>query len=223
MRYFLVLLSILTGIAFAQTSAPSSAQKNPLLGRNLIQNGDAEQDTNTMWAPFWQPENTLQETAYGEKSGEWRRGVQGAPHGGCCYFRIEWQDKQISKVAFQTIDLSGLSDDIDQGKVWAYMSGFLGGIVDGNTTVRLSVSWQDAAGKELDTLNVSAVMPMDLRHAYTGYASLVQRQQSGPVPRGARKAVVRLTGEAVKDKDSQIGYLALADNLSLTLSELSTQ
>lgn len=222
--FFALVTTVLIYIPlYSQTSAAPQGNPqatNPLLGHNLIVNGDAEQETDTMWAPSWQPANILEETAYGGKSGEWRKGVQGAPHGGCCYLRMEWQDKQISKIAFQTVDLAALSADIDQGKVWAYTSGYLGGIIDGNTTVRLSVSWQDATGKELDTLSVSAVMPMDLRRPFTGYASLVQRQQSGPVPRGARKAVVRLTGEPMKD--SQFGYLALADNLSLTLSELNT-
>jgi hypothetical protein len=224
--YLLTLIAIVLLGARAYSQANSSPQNdpqaaNPLLGHNLILNGDAEQNTDTMWAPFWQPANTLEETAYGEKPGEWRKGVQGAPHGGCCYFRMEWEDKQASKVAFQIVDMSALSNDIDQGKVWAYVSGYLGGIIDGNTTVRLSVSWQDAAGKELDTLNVSAVMPMDLRRPFIGYASLVQRQQSGPVPRGTRKAVVRLMGDPIKD--SQVGYLVLADNLSLMLSEMNTE
>jgi hypothetical protein len=213
-----VAVLLISAVATGQTSA--SPAGNPLLGHNLILNGDAEQPTDTMWAPFWQPANLLEETAFGEEPGEWRKGVQGAPHGGCCYLRLEWQDKNASKVAFQTVDLTGLSADIDQGKVWAYVAGYLGGIVDGNTTAKLSVSWLDGSGKELDTLNVSAVMPMDLRRPFTGYASLVQRQGSGIVPRGTRKAIVRLSGSPIKD--SQVGYLALADNLSLTLSELNT-
>jgi hypothetical protein len=219
--FFTLLAAILVGVVPTIGQSNTSPAKNPLLGRNLILNGDAEQETDTMWAPSWQPANTLEEAAYGDKSGEWRRGVQGAPHGGCCYFRMEWEDKKDSKVAFQTIDLSGLSEDIDQGKVWGYLSGYLGGLYGGNTTVQLSVSWQDGAGKELDTLAVSAVMPMDLRKPFTGAASLAQQQGSGPVPRGTRKAVVRLSGEPTKD--SQFGYLALADNLSLTLSQLNTQ
>ncbi len=221
--FFTLLAAILLVVPVeAQTnssSAQNTAANNVLSGRNLILNGDAEQATDTMWAPFWQPPGTLEEAGYGQKPGEWRKGVQGAPHGGCCYFRLEWQDKQTTKAAFQTIDLSALSVQIDQGKVWGYLSGYLGGIVEGNTTVHLEVSWQDASGKELDKMSVSAVMPMDLRRAFAGVASVVQRQQSGPVPRGARKAVVRLSGEPVKD--SQFGYLALADNLSLTLSELN--
>jgi hypothetical protein len=220
--FLLVVIFLLGSTLFGQTnSAADTSAKNPLLGHNLILNGDAEQETNTKWAPSWQPADTLEEAAYGDKSGEWRRGVQGAAHGGCCYFRLEWDDKQVSKTAFQTIDLTGLGDEIDQGKVWAYLSGYLGGILDGNTTVKLAVSWQDASGKELDALNVSAVMPMDLRKPFTGAASIVQRQGSGPVPRGARKAVVRFSGDPMKD--SQFGYLALADNLSLMLSEMNTQ
>jgi len=219
--YFFTLLAAILFVvpAHGQTNsspAGSPAANQSLLGHNLILNGDAEQATDTMWAPSWQPAGTLEEAGYGQKPGEWRKGVQGAPHGGCCYFRMEWQDKQTSKAAFQTIDLSALSGDIDQGKVWGYLSGYLGGLLDGGTTVRLEVSWQDASGKELDKLSVSAVMPMDLRRPFAGAASVVQRQQSGPVPRGARKAVVRLSGEPAQD--SQFGYLALADNLSLTLS-----
>jgi hypothetical protein len=219
--YFFTLLAAILFVVPGDGQTNSSPAENPAanrasLGRNLILNGDAEQATDTMWAPFWQPAGTLEETAYGQKPGEWRRGVQGAPHGGCCYFRLEWQDKQTSKAAFQTIDLSALSEEIDQGKVWGYLSGYLGGLLDGGTTVRFEVIWQDASGKELDKLSVSAVMPMDLRRPFAGAASVVQRQQSGPVPRGARKAVVRLSGEPMKD--SQFGYLALADNLSLTLS-----
>ncbi|HWF92274.1 MAG TPA: hypothetical protein VN684_08315 [Terriglobales bacterium] len=224
--YFFILLAAILFVVpvHGQTnSSPSSktSAAKASLGRNLILNGDAEQATDTMWAPFWQPGGTLEEAGYGQKPGEWRKGVQGAPHGGCCYFRLEWQDKQTSKAAFQTIDLSALSGDIDQGKVWGYLSGYLGGLLDGGTTVRLEVSWQDAAGKELDKLSVSAVMPMDLRRPFAGAASVVQRQQSGPIPRGARKAVVRFSGEPMKD--SQFGYLALADNLSLTLSEIAAQ
>ncbi|HEY1463967.1 MAG TPA: hypothetical protein VGF44_11160 [Terriglobales bacterium] len=213
---------LFSGTLLGQTNTTANTPaKNPLLGRNLILNSDAEQETNTMWAPSWQPAGTLEEAAYGDKAGEWRKGVQGAPHGDCCYFRLEWDDKQTSKVAFQTVDLTALSDEIDQGKVWGYLSGYLGGILDGNTTVKLMVSWQDAEGKELDTLAVSAVMPMDLRKPFTGAASIVQRQGSGPVPRGTRKAVVKFSGDPMKD--SQFGYLALADNLSLMLSELNTQ
>lgn len=214
--FFMLAIIPVSAQTSAQTNPPAT---NPLLGHNLIRNGDAEQETNSMWAPSWEPAGTLEEAAYGQKPGEWRKGVQGAPHGGCCYLRIEWDDKQTSKVVFQTIDLSSLSNDIDGGKVWAYASGYLGGMVDGGTTLQLSVSWLDVAGKELDTLKVSAVMPMDLRHAFTGYASLVQRQGSGIIPRGTRKAIVRLTGSPTKE--SQVGYLALADNLSLSLSEIN--
>lgn len=219
--YFFTLLAAILFVVPVHGQTNSSSAGNPatnasLLGHNLILNGDAEQATDTMWAPFWQPAGTLEEASYGQKPGEWRKGVQGAPHGGCCYFRMEWQDKQTSKAAFQTIDLSSLSVEIDQGEAWGYLSGYLGGLLDGGTTVRLEVSWQDVAGKELDKLSVSAVMPMDLRRPFAGAASVVQRQQSGPVPRGARKAVVRLSGEP--ERDSQFGYLALADNLSLTLS-----
>ena len=218
--FFVFLAAIFSVVATHAQTSPSSgespAANQASLGHNLILNGDAEQATDTMWAPFWQPPGTLEEASYGQKPGEWRKGVQGAPHGGCCYFRLEWQDKQTSKAAFQTVDLSALSGEIDQGEVWGYLSGYLGGLLDGGTTVHLEVSWQDASGKELDKLSVSAVMPMDLRRPFAGAASVVQRQQSGPVPRGTRKAMVRFSGEPMKD--SQFGYVALADNLSLSLS-----
>jgi hypothetical protein len=141
--YFFTLFAAILFVVPLHGQTNSSPAENPAsnrasLGRNLILNGDAEQATDTMWAPFWQPPGTLEEAGYGQKPGEWRRGVQGAPHGGCCYFRLEWQDKQTSKAAFQTIDLSALSEEIDQGKVWGYLSGYLGGLLDGGTT---AVCW----------------------------------------------------------------------------------
>lgn len=210
---FCVALSV--PFAFAQQSANPDAG-SPLLNHNLLHNGDAEQETNTFWAPGWQPDGTLQEAAYGQTAGEWERGIQGAPHGGCCYFRLEWHGNVGSeKAASQDVDLSGLATEIDAGKIWATLSGYLGGIVQGSTTTALTVTWLDKNGKDLGNFEISAA-PWDLRKPFVGVASLVPRSQTELIPDGTRRATVQLSGKATSQA---YGYTALADNLSLMLSE----
>jgi hypothetical protein len=202
---------------FAQQDGSAAQQPgNPLLGHNLLRNGDAEQETNTFWAPGWDPDGTLQQAAYGQTAGEWEQGIQGAPHGGCCYFRLEWQGQNgSSKSASQEIDISGLASEIDAGKVWATLSGYLGGILQGGTTTSLLVTWLDKNGKPMEGFTISAA-PWDLRHPFVGVASLVPRNQTELVPTGARKAIVRIMGKATGQSYT---YTALADNLAFMLSE----
>lgn len=220
---FLVDLLLMTMLAvpsiYAQTHAAASA--NPLLGKNLIRNGDAEQETNTMWAPGWQPAQLLQEAGYGRIAGEWEEGVQGAPHGGCCYLRLEWQEDAAntgnsSRSAFQEIDLTALANDIDHGMVWAKLSAYLGGLIEGNTQTSLTASWQDANGKELGNTALSPVFTSSIRKPFIGIASLVPREQMALVPAGTRKAAVTFAGKATAKGFS---YTALGDNLSLVLTE----
>ena len=216
--YVLVISLFAAPSIYAQTQ--QAAPTNPMLERNLIRNGDAEQDTNSMWAPGWQPPQLLQEAGYGRVPGEWESGVQGAPHGGCCYLRLEWQEDsgktEDSKSAFQEIDLASLGADIDRGVVWAKLSGYLGGLLEGNTVTSLTVSWQDASGKEIGSTALSPVFPSDLRRPFVGIASLVPRQQTELVPSGTRKAVVTFAGKVT---GKGFSYTALGDNLSLVLTE----
>lgn len=214
---FALCFALLTSLATAQqtTNLPSA---NPLFGHNLLHNGDAEQETNTMWAPGWEPDGTLQEAAYGRTAGEWEQGIQGAPHGGCCYFRLEWQGQiGSSKSVSQQVDLSSLATQIDAGKVWASLSGYLGGIIQGGTTTSLTITWLDQNGKVVGNSGISAA-PLELRHPFVGAASLIPRNQTELIPMGARKGIVRLTGKATGQSYT---YTALADNLALMLSESS--
>jgi hypothetical protein len=213
-----ICLLLIFSPSLVQAQSESTAAKNPLLDHNLLRNGDAEEETNTLWAPGWKPEGTLQVAAYGQISGEWEKGVQGAPKGGCCYFRLEWQNKNVSQSAFQEIDLTGLTDDIDSGRVWAKLSGYLGGLMGGSTETNLSVTWLDAFGKQI-AVNSTTASPWNLRRPFVGIASLIPQEQKALVPRGARKAIVRLSGESAGDA---YGYTALADNLSFVLSEQPT-
>lgn len=223
MRFPVFCICLIVGIfnvALLAQAQKDNTPANPLLEHNLIRNGDAEQDTNTMWAPGWQPAQLLQEAGYGRVPGEWEQGVEGASHGGCCYLRLEWQTNpgkaDDSRTASQEIDLTALATDLDRGAVWAKLSGYLGGLMEGNTATRLSITWLDASGKETGELALSQVFPTDLRRPFVGIASLVPRQQKELIPAGTRKAVVKFTGTVV---GKGFSYTALADNLALVLSE----
>lgn len=214
-RGLLCLASALLSLA-AIAQKPATKQTAPFFSRNLVKNGNAASEEVAGHVQGW-VSDVLNTSTYGHTSGEWDWDVQGAPNGGCCYFRLSWDGEDATKSATQTIDLAPGAADIDRGDVNAKISAYLGALVDSNTSGSLNVTWLDASGAELGTLSTDVVKPSDLPKPKIGSASLVAREKSALVPKGARKAVVKLTAQANNDPSGQ--YIFLADNISLVLEQ----
>ena len=217
-RWGAVLIVFCSLVAVAQNKGKSNSAttKPSFFGHNLLKNPGAAEEVEPGKVKDW-PGESVSTSTYGHTSGEWDWNVEGAPKGGCCYFRLAWDGEISQKEMSQEVDLSPAAQEIDAGGVTATASAYLGSMVDSNTAGQLSLTFLDAQGQTLSTLQADVVKPDSLPKPSVGSASMVSTQTSGEVPKGARKAVFKITSKTNAEPGGD--YAAYADNLSLVLVE----
>jgi hypothetical protein len=197
-------------VGFESTAAPVAA-----LGENLIFNGDAEyergypgyESTPDAWVPGWFDAGYFTVVEYGSPDGYPTSSDPGPEDRGENFF-AGGEANEASEATW-TVDLSPLASEIDAGATWT-LTGWLGGYASQNDRAWVSATFLDASDTTLSDGTIGPVSASD-RGEVTG---LLERETSGTVPAGARKAVVTVY-TARSDGSGNDGY---ADNLSLVIS-----
>ena len=179
-------------------------------GANLIYNGDAEANSatnshtpNRGIAWWWDPDGVTL-AGYGS-AGEFPSAASpGPPERGENLFI----GGPVTATMTQTIDVSGLADEIDGPGSDFVLSGWFGGTAAQDDQAWLEAWFQDEAGALLGAAEVGRVSAAE-RGQVTG---LWERRTGGPLPPGTRRVQFRLTSQAVSG--SADGF---ADALSFIL------
>jgi|SRR5579862_2069649 len=197
--------------------APNASAQTPSLAyeTNLIQNGDAESDfgaddaTSTVKPTEWITSGAFSAVKYGAK-GEFPDASTPGSTGGELNF-FAGGNAPVS-TATQRISLAKFADDIDAGRVHYRLAGKLGGWGSLEDSAKVSVSFEDASNKVLDT---GTIGPVGAGQRLLNTAFVFQ-EQSGNVPAGARSSLVTIVFTRKGD-----GYNhGFADQLSLSLTHV---
>ena len=209
----------LAGWCLAQSHKPAApaGTYNSFFGRNLLKNGGIETITSdNKKVPDWSASPALSEALYGTEAGEWDWGLTGCATCQQRYLSLAFEGSTQEGSAFQTIDATPATTQIDAGKVTAHLSAWLGGFLKSDTTAAVEASFHDASGRELGTLATDPFDSSALPKAQSGSTGLTLCEKPGSVPRGTRKIVYTFQAKATGNSGD---YLALGDNFSLELTE----
>lgn len=112
--------------------------------------------------------------------------------------------------AYQDIDVSGASVDIDSGKVTFAFTGWVGGIAGQNDNMTVTAQFENWQGSVLATSTIGPVINADRNNM----DALLYRSQSGAVPSGTRIVRVTMSSQRTDGSDDD----GLADSLSLVFT-----
>jgi uncharacterized protein (TIGR03437 family) len=191
-----------------------SVALQPILGPNLIVNGDAETTDGGPYPPGWNSADdfyTLKTSASAIKE-------PAADTLGVFLFGEKGGTSPRSADAYQTIDVTLARDRIDGGKVAFSFSALLGGFVDAaDDASDVKTEFLDASGKALGA--TAQLGPVALQD-HAGKSALIPRSAKGYLPVGTR--LIRVTMSFVAKKAPIWGVRAYVDNVVLTLSSGGT-
>ncbi len=203
---------------------PTPTALSPLLNKNLIVNGGAEDgsgtqniDTLTRPIPGWKTTGPITVLRYGAASEVPGDKDPGPSDHGKNFF---WGGPDIAAPgedakdntttsATQTIDLSSLARWTEKGQISYALSAYLGGSLNKDDNATLTVEFRDAAGKTLTTAKLGPVKAADRFNK----TLLSPRGKGGKLPAQTRSAVVTLVFTKTAGSNNE----AAADNLSLVL------
>lgn len=205
---------------------PPSALSVPILGRNLLVNGDAEAVL-TVTKPGsksvqndvpadWEVLGDTSVTEYGRAADEWPDAKAGCEDGRKRYFRLALALNEASETLRQFVPVAGSETDIDAGQVECALGGWFGGWVGGDASAKLEVDFLGVGDKKLSTLATEPPDPTALPKPANGRAALLKALAAGPVPPGTRRLDVRLMAVRMTEK-VDTNAVAAADNLSIVL------
>lgn len=206
-------------------SALIAADPATPFGRNLLRNPGAEMTSEASNIPGWQDLEGLTEQPYGGTPSEWKAGTRGCPKCGRFYMRITLGPDAKGLAANQVVKVDEAAKDIDSGRVTANISGYIGALRGIAVTTQIVASFQDGTGKNLGQLTTTEVSASDLPASNSGAASIVFREQSGPVPSGTRQILFQWQakpGAAHQDgsgngSQTPPAPVAFGDNFSLII------
>lgn len=185
----------------------------PVMGKNLVVNGDAEADegevSQNTWKPIsgWNVQPEMMALSYAGVGFE--NGDPLPENSGRNLFATY---NTLTKSAFQSIDVTLAKDNIDSGAVTYQLSGYLGGYKDNPDQAKLALTFLDGSGRELGKAEVGPVTVQDRG----GRSGLLRRAGEGPVPSGTRQ--IRVTLWLTFLGDPIFINWAYADNISLVLN-----
>lgn len=207
--------AILGGVALLAASA--TIQGQTIFGKNVVVNGDAEAgaggDGSTPAAsiPGWTRSGSADVFLYSPSDSQvtplFASGIVPAGHGKN-YFA--GGQKAAGSSLTQTVDLSGGASTISGGNATFAASAYLGGYVDDKDNATVVIVFQDASGKQLSTVTLGPVAPVDRN----SHSALYFRRQIGSVPAAATKATVTVNFNYVESSTND----AYADSISLVLN-----
>lgn len=186
-----------------------------LLNVNLIQNGDAEatlgsSDGATFAPASWQvTQGSLTAVQYGASGGFPTTTDPGPANRGSNFFGGGLNVDNT--FAEQQIDVSPLSNPIDQGEIDFAVSGYFGGFADQADTAALEINFKDNNGGLISQTRLGDFTAAD-RQNQTG---LFLDEKTGSIPAGTREIQIILQMQRLGGFNFNDGY---ADNLSLVLT-----
>lgn len=230
LRWFAMLaLALLVGAApLAGASTKKKSPRSPqraamararqsLINRNLVANGDGELEESGFASGFEPPE-TLQSERYGHTTGEWSGSTTSGPGSRERYLRLPVPNGLESIAVEQWISVAPESLMIDARRLEYTLSGMLGGTTDTPNAITFTVEFDDAMQGILRQVETAPVKPTDLPKPEVGWASLLHREVSGPLPAGTRRVHVTLTVTNLDwNSCPNCAVVGLADQLSLVL------
>ena len=196
-------------------NSAASAQTSAKYGENLIVNGDAEAelgapDYNTLVKPSgWVTTGEFTVVRYGASGGFPDAASPGPPDRGKSLFE---GGNTPRSTATQTVALTPFGADIDAGSVTYAFSAWIGGYTSQGDNAVVSIRFTDARDAALGGVDLGPVTPVE-RQSKSG---LLARSQTGPVPKGARKAVVSIVITRVEGKYND----GSVDNVTLVLTKI---
>lgn len=193
-----------------------SLYAGPIIGSNLIINGDAEAGSGAADAssqvvvPGWTISGSFTAVQYNAAGGFPASGSPGPAIRGANFFAGGPNNSASS--ALQVIDVSLVAGVIDTGTVNYSLEGYLGGFANQGDFAVVSVSFLSATNVLLGTASIGPVSVIDRG----GVSGLLARSHRGVLPIGTRGIEVELemTRQAGTYND---GY---ADNLSFVLTSV---
>ncbi|MCC6419816.1 MAG: hypothetical protein IT429_16405 [Gemmataceae bacterium] len=213
-KLVLELQSTTAGFGYASADNLSFALAlEPVLGQNLVVNGDAETDAGeesmSTWSPIsgWNTPTGMMAVRY-SATGFAASDPLPENRGRNLFAAYN----TVTRSAFQTIDVTLAKERIDSGGVGYQLSGFLGGYGDYPDQARLALAFLDAGGRELGKAEVGPVTLQDRG----GKSGLLRRAGEGAVPSGTRQLHLTLWMTFLGDPTTNI--YAHADNISLVLT-----
>jgi len=212
-------------LVFLTAAVLTGADPAAPFGRNLLRNPGAEMTSEASNIPGWQDLEGLNEQPYGGTPSEWKAGTRGCPRCGRFYMRITIGPGTKGLAANQIVKVEDAAKDIDSGRVTANISGYIGALRGIAVTTQIVASFQDGTGKNLGQLETGIVSAADLPASNSGAASIVFREQSGPVPSGTRQILFQWQAKPAAARKDASGNgsqsppapVAFGDNFSLII------
>ncbi len=197
-----------------------------LLDRNLITNGDFEQDrvvyesldidsiklsNNNISIAGWQDTtpatiNTYATFGTGEIDASERAAIPVPSQKGNNFF-----DGHKSCTITQEIDLEDISYKINRSEVNYELSGWVGGWHRQEDTLEFSASYLDNSGRLIEIATIRSLTASERNNK----TCFVKRSEKGPLPEGVRKIIISLTTKLIEGETAD----AYADNLEFILSD----
>lgn len=191
-----------------------SAVAGAALGQNLIVNSDAEAGPGSpngytvVPVPSWITTGNFTAVPYSIGGGFPVYSDPGPVDRGLNFFA--GGPDNASSSATQSIDLSPFAGSIDAGTATFALAGYLGGYSSQGDNAQLTVEFRAGNGSAIGSATIGPVTNVD-RGNLTG---LLERSTAGPVPAGARTAVLTLLMTRLAGSYND-GY---ADNLSFVVT-----
>jgi hypothetical protein len=195
-------------VAAASDTSPSTATTT----HNLVLNGGAEAnvgapDDNTIVKPAdWKTTGQFTAVQYGAEGGFPTSTTPGPPARGKNFFA---GGNDAKSTARQTISLAAYASDIDAGLDTYDFSAWIGGFEDQTDQANVSIEFESAGGTKLAGAQLDRVTAAQRKNM----TALLFRSKTGPVPEGAREAIVSIVDTRF-DGEYSDGY---ADDISLVL------
>lgn len=179
---------------------------------NLIKNGGAETGNGEGWT-------NSDELKIFRYDGGWGDAWQVTPpnHGNNYFYARVIKDAPIAEFTQKT-DLKQIAQEIDDNKVSYNLDSWFG--VRGHAGARLILTFYSADGMQIK----SSLDDADATEKFTSEnrpsdVEMVERTRSGQVPAGTRSLKITLEFSLFEFKEENDGSTALADNLSLVLTQ----
>lgn len=208
-KRFLILAAIsliLTGSILGQKKTEPK-----IFGVNLIKNGGAESENGAGWSNS----DNLKTFRY---DGGWGDTWQVTPpnHGDYYFYARVAKDTPIALFT-QKADVSKIEAEIDAGKVTYYLTSWYG--IRAGAGVRLIASFYDANGAQISGSKGDETATEKITASNRpNFSDMVEKNHGGEVPAGTRIIKITLEFSLFNLQNENDGDTALADNLSLVLT-----
>lgn len=207
LKFSILLVMIFAFSAFGQKDAQPK-----IFGINLIKNGSAETGDSIGWTT---PDDNLKTFRY---DGGWGDAWQVTPpNHGDYYFCAKVSKNAPVAIFTQKADVSKIAQEIDKAKVSYSLSNWIG--IRATAGCRLILSFYDDKGAQIkgseNKEDATEKITLENRPSDT---EMVQKTHNGQIPVGTRSIKITLEFSLFEIKDDNDGDVALADNLSLVLT-----